>query len=205
MAIFKMSSFNPCLIWKILFVSLPSMRKDRVYAVTIVICVWLLQPRYWHFILFRRLHSPRSSGRWKKGLHRALTKVEPSKKARFWCPTDEVTLEKKVYGVEKRAKLHRINEWDCRPISKRIIDPNKARRFVELLHTIQQQKIKAANVDLLKATSVSELKKAHQAKATLERYDTSGYLQLLDNVPEPSESRQAKLKEERLSRAAKKK
>ena len=77
---------------------------------------------------------------------------------------------------------------------------------MERLHTIQQQKLEAADDALLfKATSASKLKKAFQAKAMLKSYGTSGYLHLLDNVLEPFESREAKLKEERLLRAANKK
>jgi len=72
--------------------------------------------------------------------------------------TDEVTLTKKVYGVQKRAKVHSINEWDCRPISERNIDPNKARCFVERLHNIQQQKLNAANAAIFTATTISERK-----------------------------------------------
>ena len=41
-------------------------------------------------------------------------------------PTEEVKLTKHVYGVEKRAKLHSVNQWDCRPVSRRIVNPNKA-------------------------------------------------------------------------------
>ena len=40
-------------------------------------------------------------------------------------PTDEVKLVKHEYWVEKRARDNRINHWDCRPVSRRIIDPNK--------------------------------------------------------------------------------
>ena len=40
-------------------------------------------------------------------------------------PTDEVKLSKQVYGEEKRQKLQSVNEWDCRPVSRRIINPNK--------------------------------------------------------------------------------
>ena len=77
---------------------LPSMRKDRVYAVNIVICessssvatayctwhswsVWLLQSRYWYFVLFRGLYTPRSARRRKKGLHRTFAELESTKKA----------------------------------------------------------------------------------------------------------------------------
>ena len=76
---------------------------------------------------------------------------------------------------------------------------------MEHLHTIQQQKVDAANNAISTATTVSEIKKAFQVKAMLSRYGTSGYLQLLDNEPAPLESREEKLRKERLSRAAEKK
>ena len=56
--------------------------------------------------------------------------------------------------------------------SKRIIDPNKAKKFAERLHAIQQQKVDDTETALLKATTVSEVKKAFQAKASLRRYGT---------------------------------
>ena len=83
-------------------------------------------------------------------------------------------MTKKVYGVDKRVKLHSINAWDCRSISKRIIDPNKAHHLMERLHTIQQQKVDAANNAISTATTASEIKKAFQVKAMLSRYGTSG-------------------------------
>ena len=109
-----------------------------------------------------------------------------------------------MYGVEKRAKLHSINEWDCQPISKRIIDPNKALRFMERLHVIQQQKLNAANNAISTAFTISQIRKALQVKAMLSTYDTCGYLQLLDNEPAPLESREKELRKERLARAIEK-
>ena len=76
---------------------------------------------------------------------------------------------------------------------------------MERLHTIQQQKVDTANNAISTATTVSEIKKAFQVKTMLSRYGTSGYLQLLDNEPAPLESREEKLRKERLSRAAEKK
>ena len=114
-------------------------------------------------------------------------------------------MTKKVYGVDKRVKLQSINAWDCRHISKRIIDPNKARRLMERPHTIQQQKVGTDNNAISTATNVSEIKKAFQVKAMLSRYQISGYLQLLDNEPAPLESREEKLRKERLSGTAEKK
>ena len=123
-------------------------------------------------------------------------------------PTDEVMLTKKVYGVEKRPKLHSINKWDCRPMSRRIVDPNKARRLRERLSTIQEERLQSTDKALHSAGTLSELKKAAQAKSLINMYGTSGYLQMLDDEPAPLESREEflkKEKEERLSRAAEKK
>ena len=92
----------------------------------------------------------------RKGCTERLQKWnQPRKQDTDARPTDGVILTKKVYGVEKRAKLHSINEWDCQPISKRIIDPNKALRFMERLHVIQQQKLDAANNAISTASTIS--------------------------------------------------
>ena len=123
-------------------------------------------------------------------------------------PTDEVTLTKKVYGVEKRPKLHSVNKWDCRPASRRLIDPNKARHLRERLFVIEDEKVQSAEKALRSAGTLSELKKAAQTKSLISMYGTSGYLQMLDDEPAPLESREdflRKEKEERLSRAAEKK
>ena len=122
-------------------------------------------------------------------------------------PTDEVKLTKKIYGVKKRPKLHTINEWDCRPVSRRIINPNKARNLRERLCAIQKEKVEAADKAVHLAGTVSELKKAVQNKLLINMYGTSGYLQMLDNEQPPLESREELLRkerDERLSRAAEK-
>ena len=202
---------------------LPSMRKDRVYAVTIVMqestcsvatayctCTAGLSGCCNHvtdtlYCLEDYIHQGLQQDERKGCTERLQMWNQPRKQNVDARPTDEVTLTKKVYGIKKRAKLHSINEWDCWPISKRIIDPNKACRFMECLHTIQQQKVDTANNAISTATTVSEIKKAFQVKTMLSRYGTSGYLQLLDNKPAPLESREEKLRKERLSRAAEKK
>ena len=38
-----------------------------------------------------------------------------------------ISLTKEQYGLQKRYKIHHVNKWDCRPLSRRIIDPNKVR------------------------------------------------------------------------------
>ena len=92
-------------------------------------------------------------------------------------PTDEVKLTKHVYGVEKRAKLHSVNQWDCHPISRRIVNPNKARSLRERLRVVQQSKADAAEAVLVSATNESEKKKAYRSKCMIERYGTSCFLQ----------------------------
>jgi len=86
----------------------------------------------------------------RKGCTECLQSWNPPRKQDANAqPTDEVILEKKLYGVEKRAKVVQINEWDCRPLSKRIIDPNKTWKFTEHL---QEQKLEATD-------TVSEVKR----------------------------------------------
>jgi len=50
-----------------------------------------------------------------------------------------------VYGVEKRPKLHSVNKWDCHPVFRRIIDPNKVCRLRERLCTIQEEKVQSTD------------------------------------------------------------
>ena len=202
---------------------LPSMRKDRTYSVRIVICesTCSVATSYYTctaglcgccnhvtgtlYCLEDYIDQGLQEDE-RKGCTECLQKWNlPRKQDADARPTDEVRLEKKAYGVEKRAKLNRINKWDFRPTSKRIIDPNKARKIAERLHAIQQQKVDDAETALLKATTVSEVKKVFQAKASLRRYGTSGFLQLLDNEPPPLESREDTMRKERLLCAAEKK
>ena len=76
---------------------------------------------------------------------------------------------------------------------------------MECLHTIQQQKLDAANNAISRATTISQIRKAFQVKAMLSTYGTSGYLQLFDNEPAPLESREEKLRKERLRHVFEKK
>ena len=62
-----------------------------------------------------------------------------------------------------------------------------------------------ANNAIYAASTVKEIKRAFQAKAMIQRYGTSGYLQLLDEQPAPLETRDKNLKKERLSQAAEQK
>ena len=82
-------------------------------------------------------------------------------------PTDSVTLTKKVFGVQKRPKVLTINDWDCRPTCRRIVDPNKARHLRECLCAIQNKKIETADEAVYSAKTVCKLKKALQARLML--------------------------------------
>ena len=83
-------------------------------------------------------------------------------------PIDSVQLIKKQYGVIKRLKLHRINKSDCRPLNRRLVDPNKARNLRETLLKTEQNKIAAAHHAAGVAQTNSEKKKATRTKLMLE-------------------------------------
>ena len=85
------------------------------------------------------------------------------------------------YGIKKRPKLHHVNSWDCRPILRRIIDPNKGRKLRKRLSLLKQDKIQAADRAVLLAMSYAEKKKANQIRSQISRYGTSRFLQLLDD------------------------
>ena len=101
--------------------------------------------------------------------------------------------------MELRPKVYRVNSWDCHPVSKRIVDPNRSRSLKQHLSLLEQCKIEAADKALLCASSEAEKKKAVQAKSLLSRY--AGLLQLLDDAPH-AENRVEKQKAEWLKLAA---
>ena len=111
-------------------------------------------------------------------------------------PTDSVQLVRKQYVTEKRPKKHRVNEWDCRPINRRLVDPNVARNLRECLSRIEQTKVAAANHAISVAQTFSERRKANQAKLLLEKYGSSCFLQLLDEEPAPLETHLDEIKQE---------
>ena len=202
---------------------LPSMRKDRIYNVIIIICnstaevsvaycgcpaglsgccnhvmatLYCLE-HYFHEGLFEDD---------KKGCTERLQMWNhPRKRNVDARPTDEVKMQKEVYGVEKRPKLQSINAWDCRPISRRIVDPNKVRLLRQRLFVIEQYKTSAANAALLSAATDSEKRKATEEKCMIEKYGTSCFIQLLDDELAPTENRLDELKKQRLALAAIKK
>ena len=199
---------------------LPSMRKDRVYSVIIIICESTIKVSAAYcgcpaglagccnhitatlYCLEHYIHECLYEDEEMGCTDRLQVWNHPRKRNVDARPTDE---NKQVYGVEKRSKLHSVNEWDHRPVSRRIINPNKPRMLRERLNIIEQYKASIANVDLLSATTESEKKKANQHKCMIEKYGTSCFLQLLDDEPAPAENRMEELKKERLALAAMKK
>jgi len=107
--------------------------------------------------------------------------------------------------VEKRIKVYRINEWDCRPEHRRFVDPNKARNLRKELLNIEQMKIASLNNALCVAQTPIQKKKAAQSKSLIERYSSSCYLQLLDDEPAPGDSHLDKIKKERVMRVSEQK
>jgi len=198
---------------------LPSMKKNRMYRVVIIICETSVKVSTAYCscpaglagccnhisatlycledYISQRLYEDEEKGcteRLQVWSQSKPPNVEPR-------PTDEVKLTKHVYGVEKRVKLHTINQWDCRPVSRRIVNPNKARSLRERLCAVQQSKADAAETDLVSATNEAEKKKAYRSKYMIEKYGICCFLQLLDNEPAPVENRAEILKQERLALA----
>ena len=73
---------------------------------------------------------------------------------------DNVQLIRKRYGISKRIKAHRTNEWDCQPVHRRLVDPNRARNLRESLIIFGQDTISTANLDASAALIFAEKKKA---------------------------------------------
>ena len=207
---------------------LPSMRKDHVYSVNVIIqestcsvtaaccsCPAGLSGYCNHvtatlYSLEDYIHLGLQEDEQKGCTERLQTGNQPRMRNNTAPrPSDSVVLTRKVFGVQKRPKVIIINNWDCRPTCRRIVDPNKAHRLRERLCSIQNKKMEKADEAVYSARTVSEIKKALQAKSMLKMYGTSGYLQMLDDEAAPLNfDRQEQLKKERekrLSRAAEKK
>jgi len=58
-----------------------------------------------------------------------------------------------------------VNKWDCRPLSRRIVNPDKIRNFHKQLSTIEQNKIMTLN-DVICVTASSKEKKRARGKIT---------------------------------------
>ena len=142
---------------------LPSMRKDRIYHVVIVItehtahaittccaCPAGLSGCCNHvtatlYCLEDYIHCGLQEDEQKGCTDRLKVWNRPRKRNVEARPTDDVSLTKEQYGLQKRFKIHHVNKWDCRPLSRRIIDPNKVRRLKEQLSAIEESKIASIN------------------------------------------------------------
>ena len=111
-------------------------------------------------------------------------------------------MNKMEYGIEKRTKIYRVNSWDCHPVSRRIVDPNKGRNLRRRLTSLEQHKIEAMDKAIFSATYEAEKKEANQTRSLISRYGTLCFLQLLDDEASPAENQLEMLKMERLERAA---
>jgi len=200
-------------------VVLPSMRKDHVYNVTIFVhqsarvshaccsCPAGLSGCCNHvtatlYCLEDYVHSGLPDDELKGCTERLQTWNIPRHLGADPRPTDDIQLTKKQYGVEKRLKKHRVNEWDYRPLNRRLVDPNTARRLREALLNMEKIKMTSANNAVSAAQTSSQKRKAIQSKLLLERYGTSCYLQLLDDEPAPHETHLDEIRKERLSKAS---
>ena len=126
-------------------VVLPSMKKDRLYNVCILIhrsntqvirafctCPAGLSGCCNHvtatlYCLGDYFHCGLQEDEQKGCTDRLQTWNQSRKRNLDARPTDNVKLVKHEHGVEKRVKIHRVNEWDCRLVCRRIVDSNKAR------------------------------------------------------------------------------
>ena len=115
-------------------------------------------------------------------------------------PTDLVRLTKKVYGVEKRPKLCSVNNWDCRPTSRRVLQPEQKANLWNRLVKLDQSKKAASTCAILTATNDASKKKAVATQSKLLRYGTSCFIQLFDDEPAPSINRTQQMREERRAR-----
>ena len=136
------------------------------------------------------------------GSDRLQTWNQPRKRNLDARSTDDVKLVKREYGMEKRVKIHRVNEWDCRPVCQRIVDPNKARTLRDGLSAIQQKRLTAADVAESSAQTIAEKRKATQTRSMLKKYGASCFVQLLDDKTPPLENHEEEVKKQHLARAA---
>ena len=198
---------------------LPSMRKDRVYCVTVAIkestcrvvtayctcpaglsgcCNHVTSTLYCLEDFVRRgLREEERMGCTEK-----LQKWnQPRKRNVDPRPTDDVVLTKAEYGKQKRSKVLHVNKWDCRPDTRRIVDPNKARRLRESLSEIEKSKLNLADFAICTATTEKARKQALEKKSMISGYGTSCFLQILDEEPAPEISREEQIRKERLAKA----
>ena len=141
----------------------------------------------------------------RKGCTEKLqTWIQPrSKKVDEW-PTDLVRLTKKVYGIEKRPKVHTVNSWDCRPTSRRVMQSEQKANLWRRLVTLDQSKKVASTTAIYSATDNAGKKKAIATQSKLIRYGSSCFIQLFDDEPAPSVNRTQQTREERRARVVSK-
>ena len=97
----------------------------------------------------------------KKGCTEKLqTWNQPRNKKVDARPTNLVTLTEVVYGVEKRPKLHKINEWDCRPTPTRIAQPVRRAKLWNRLMALDKSKKDASTRAICSVTNDTDRKKA---------------------------------------------
>jgi len=221
----KMVTFKKLMLHEVDYVCvrssvLPSMRKDRIYTAKIFLCesTATVVGAYCTctaglcgccnhvtatlYYMEEYINAGLCDDKLIGCTDRLQAWIKPRKQNVAARPTYEVVLNKMEYGIERRAKLHRVNFWDCHPVSRRIIDPNRSRNLRQRLSLLEQCKIEVADNALLCANSEAEKKKARQAKALLSQYGTSCFLQLLDDDAPQAENRVEKQKTERLKLAA---
>ena len=198
---------------------LPSMKKDKIYNVYIVlsqrtahvekafcVCPAGLSGCCNHvtatlYCIEDYFHLKLNEDAEKGCTEKLQTWNQPRKKKVDARPIKLVTLMKKVYGVEKRPKVYVVNQWDCRPTSRRAVPFDRRFNLRKRLLDIDQAKKEAAVHAVYSATNDVEKKKAIEAQTMITRYGTSCFLQLLDDEPAPFEDRIQKAREERISRA----
>jgi len=117
-------------------------------------------------------------------------------------PTNLVSLSKKIYGVEKRPKVHSVNNWDCRAASRRKIQSDRRANLRKQLLNIDQARKETAALAVASASTDAQRKKAIKEQTTIMSYGTSCFLLLLDDEPAPpSVNRTLLTRDERLARA----
>jgi len=201
---------------------LPSMRKDCIYHVTLIIreskarvitayctcpaglsgcCNHITASLYcledYVRLGLREEELKGCTEKLQRWNHPQKRNVEPR-------PTGEVSMCREEYGKIKHRRSQHINKWDCRPDTRRIVDPNKARKLRESLAMIKKKRMSRAELNVFTASSDIERKKAHEKKCMLTSYGTSCFLPILDEEASPNVSRVEKLRQERIARAQKK-
>ena len=74
------------------------------------------------YIVCKIIFKLKINGEDEKGCtEKRQTWNQPKQKKVDAQPSYLVTLTKKVFGMEKRPKLCQVNQWDCRPMSRRTL------------------------------------------------------------------------------------